>query len=425
MAFDTSYILNPKIPVEMTSSNIPFKRMIRQTSPLTLIQTPTYDNTGEATHPSVIYVRRAPNGKRWWMAMTPYYNTDIKLENPSILCSDDGINWTEPAKGINPLVPAPESGFNADTTLVYDDSENKFYLYYAHFNGNVEKKYVLTSSNGVNWSAPQEVFGFNSTAVVKTRGGNFLAFSPQGNKYTSADGINWKETSRMVGTEKLRGSKGHLTVYHDSSGYHFLQSSRPENTDQRHQLFYGFSKDGDVIEWDYNPLVHPELGTWYGDRVYTSCFTPNDKNGLRVYVSAIGSKGSRIGIMDVITEIDSVTTVREVDPDGTYIRLADTVTIAANSSWDYNKMIDVRKFKDYAFYISCTQNHKLVGYVTPDGTTLSPGQTLVDGLTATPEKRPKPALVPSPFKLTYGLRPQIFNTGSADAILDMWLFIVK
>ena len=57
---------------------------------------PTYDGSGQAVHPDVYYNANGWNGYRYWMAMTPYPNGNAAYENPSIVVSNDNLNWIVP-----------------------------------------------------------------------------------------------------------------------------------------------------------------------------------------------------------------------------------------------------------------------------------------------------------------------------------------
>lgn len=84
------------------------------------ITTPTYDGSGQTVHPSVLDFGQgiirpghtAWNGYRYWMAMTPYPNSQAIYENPSLLCSHDGLTWTEPPgfQGIKGTHDDPSTG---------------------------------------------------------------------------------------------------------------------------------------------------------------------------------------------------------------------------------------------------------------------------------------------------------------------------
>lgn len=59
------------------------------------LKIPVYNNPKDyqTTHPAVLYFANGWNGYKFWMGHTPYeYNNEL-LENPSIVASNDGINW--------------------------------------------------------------------------------------------------------------------------------------------------------------------------------------------------------------------------------------------------------------------------------------------------------------------------------------------
>lgn len=75
---------------------------------------PTCDGSNECTHPSVLdsvaILGRPWHNYRYWMAFTPYPgNTPnrFRLENPSIVASNDGTTWVVPEGVQNPVVPPP------------------------------------------------------------------------------------------------------------------------------------------------------------------------------------------------------------------------------------------------------------------------------------------------------------------------------
>jgi hypothetical protein len=122
----------------------------------TLVNIPTYDGSGVVVHPSVYYKADGWNGHNYWMAFTPYSNSNNQLENPSIVYSDDGTTWTVPAGLTDPVVPVvndPAGGYNSDPNL-FVDSSGLMYLFWRlnTYNGG-EYHYVVTSTDGVKWGA--------------------------------------------------------------------------------------------------------------------------------------------------------------------------------------------------------------------------------------------------------------------------------
>ena len=73
---------------------------------------PTYDGSGQGVHPSLLV--QDGGSPQFVLSFTPYTDTDDRVENPSVVVSDDGIHFREERPGLNPLVPAPEKDHNDD-----------------------------------------------------------------------------------------------------------------------------------------------------------------------------------------------------------------------------------------------------------------------------------------------------------------------
>lgn len=119
------------------------------------LTTPTYDGSGNTVHPDVIDFWTSHgieewNGYRFWMAHTPYPQSDDIYENPSILASHDGLNWETPPGLTNPIYPWPGTGWNSDTDLSYDPNSDELVLVYRKPNFVPQ---VARSSDGVTWPA--------------------------------------------------------------------------------------------------------------------------------------------------------------------------------------------------------------------------------------------------------------------------------
>lgn len=126
---------------------------------------PTYDGSGQLTHPSVLYFSDGWNGHKYWAVATPYPKSDNRYENPSIYCFDVSYeNWTVPQELTNPVVPAPLTGFNSDPCLTYNKTSDELYCIYRDYNfTNQDSKYlIIKTSDGISWSSP--VLLYNITA---------------------------------------------------------------------------------------------------------------------------------------------------------------------------------------------------------------------------------------------------------------------
>jgi len=108
---------------------------------------PTYDGSGQAVHPSLLVQDDSP---RFILSFTPYTDTDDRVENPSVLISDDGLSFLEEKEGLNPLVPAPEKDHNDDPDLFW--SNGKFgILYLETMRPEKQTLILLESTDRIHW----------------------------------------------------------------------------------------------------------------------------------------------------------------------------------------------------------------------------------------------------------------------------------
>jgi len=129
----------------------------------------TYDGSGQLTHPSVLYFPEGWNNHKYWAAATPYPNSDDRYENPSIYYFDTpGENWKVPANLVNPVVPQPSMGFNADPCLAYNKTSNELYCFYREYNSTDLNfsYYIIKSSDDVSWSSPILLYNITSNKPI-------------------------------------------------------------------------------------------------------------------------------------------------------------------------------------------------------------------------------------------------------------------
>ncbi len=240
---------------------------------------PTYDGSGQAAHPDVVYFPKGWHNHKYWMALTPYPNGADSRENPSMLVSDDGQTWSPPASLTNPIVPAPPCDHNSDPDLVYNPANDKLYLYYTRqarskrcTGQNTNDILLLTSADGVRWSAPQPVMHWNldsyplflSPAVVLVNG-TFHMWTAAGSGVlhaTSKDGITWSPVQKV----DLAATPWHLDVLYVDKQYVMDYVDSPNAGSH---LMLATSNDG--LQWTTysSPLLSPSSG-WDNERIYRS-----------------------------------------------------------------------------------------------------------------------------------------------------------
>ena len=118
---------------------------------------PTYDGSGQTVHPSLLMQDAIPlsgnpvaGSPRFVLAFTPYTDTDDRVENPSILVSDDGLNFREEKPGLNPLVPAPEKDHNDDPDLFFSNGKYGI-LYLETMRPEKQSLILLESTDRLRW----------------------------------------------------------------------------------------------------------------------------------------------------------------------------------------------------------------------------------------------------------------------------------
>ncbi len=265
--------------------------------------TPTYDGSGQALHPDVIFFekKRVLGRYRYVMVLTPYPFSSEEFENPSILFSNNGLEWFNEVE--NPIVRA--LGGNevlSDPDIVYDGE--RFYLYYLRQRrGGVlfrkaralMKQYtkmylasleVVLSRDLVEWSKPRVLFsegglssflpnvmlpaspavvfdGLFKMWYVKTFGctnaGNKLYYRE------SRDGFHWGRARELEITLPRGEVLWHIDVQKLSNGYYWMVAAcHPEEThcgDVRN-LYLAYSSDGYRWFTYSEPILSVSSGSW-------------------------------------------------------------------------------------------------------------------------------------------------------------------
>lgn len=233
---------------------------------------PTYDGSNQAVHPDILPLENIPglfSKYKYLMAMTPYPNTMEQFENPSVIGSKNGLNFSNPANSINPLAPTPIDGHNADPDLIFDHRTRQFYLYYIESHAHIAQNVVLlTSTDLKNWTRQtiiQDPINGNprfivSPTVIKDDEGLWYMYYVNANSrrleyLTSEDGISWDKDDVHLPevNQSMSFSPWHADVFRDGSWYYVLSCGYTENRN----LFIGRSQD--LVNWEFKsePILTP------------------------------------------------------------------------------------------------------------------------------------------------------------------------
>ena len=126
----------------------------------TVLGVPTYEQSGEAVHPDVVFFPEGWRGFRYWMAFTPYPGGREMHENPSLVVSQNGVDWEVPAGVTNPVFhrPIERDGYNSDPDLTYDASTDRLLMIYRQVRGGSNQIRASWSADGIKWSRPRLIF---------------------------------------------------------------------------------------------------------------------------------------------------------------------------------------------------------------------------------------------------------------------------
>lgn len=286
------------------------------------LQTPTYDGSGEAVHPDVLDLPGGWRGQHYWLAMTPYAKSSTKLENPSLLVSDDGLSLRVPDGLANPVVrkPGRAPDYNSDPELVYEASTDRLVMFYRLVEKKTNTIRVVTSVDGLHWRQERNAFWVHGHAAVSPTIVPARASSPAMVWYVDAGKGGCHAASTRVMLRTARDSMGrvantawsepqtttlsqpgyviwHMKVrYVPSKGeYWAVYSAFPEKAVgcEIDDLFFARSADG--IHWTtYNePILRHEDHEWSSAAVYRSTFLYYPASDeLRLWVSARNTAGN-------------------------------------------------------------------------------------------------------------------------------------
>lgn len=265
---------------------------------------PTYvEDSDETCHPDLLYFPEGWNGWHYWMSHTPYPNSDVSFENPSIVVSQDGLNWVEPAGIVNPIAdvyqgPDMNNNYNSDSQLMISPDGLSMHLIWRRKNGwDNELTQMKTSTDGVNWSAATTILSVMSTNPVLNErtlspcllhnGSRYMLWTvntktdPRSVYLRHADVLDgsWSEPILTDIGEFAQGYRvWHMDVEYIDGYYHILAAVGLPTTQEGRDLYLGKSLDG--VHWTFSsqPVMMGMAGAWDA-RLYRSALL-RDSSGI-------------------------------------------------------------------------------------------------------------------------------------------------
>lgn len=231
----------------------------------------------QLTHPSLVYFEEGWNGYKFWMGITPYPNSNSRLENPCILASNDLVNWDEPADNVNPLDVPPSDNpyFNSDTELFVKD--NTLELWWRRRYSSTSEQFIRrTSTDGVNWTPEEVVFESESGSDILSpsvyyENGMYKMWTLNGNngEFSYWEGERPEDFALIRKFTVGEGDAWHAQVKKTGSGeyeMYFSHGIRSQN------YYISHSKSTDNINWSEPEVVIRSVPLRYDSQLYRPSF---------------------------------------------------------------------------------------------------------------------------------------------------------
>lgn len=276
---------------------------------------PTYDKSGQAVHPDIFFDKQI---KKFVITFTPYPFTNDKFENPSIALSDDGINFYEEKKGINPLVPAPQKDHNDAPDISYKNGTYTI-LYLETVRPEYQSLIALQSKDRVTWqktiiqkcnfSKEEKPFMLSPAVAYKDKecflfyvnrdykNGHKL-FYTTGTSIETLDFMQAKEIqSSFINELPAKTEPWHVDIIQDNNGgFLMLLCAVQRDSQKGGKYFLYIAKSKDLINWKL--CKKPILKNCYR----SSGFIKN--NNLYIYFSSnYFADAWKIGLYKTILEL--------------------------------------------------------------------------------------------------------------------------
>lgn len=277
----------------------------------------TPDGDDLAYHPSVVKFDTAWNGYKYWMAFTPYPNSDATKENPVINASRDMKLWEVPEGLTNPLdVPNPsdKKHYFSDTHLLYNPTENRLEIFWRYVCDDEGKYGTITifrsvSYDGVHWSEKEEFLYLSnrnkhdwmSPAIILEDNVYRMWYVDVDYKVYYAeivDGVLGEATCLNITYEEPMNS-WHLDVIYNSEKalYEMVVCAyRPNNSRRTMSLYYASSSDN--VNWSTaKRILRPsnDQNGWDSQGLYRASLIYDGGNYYMFY-SAHGRDRVNLGV---------------------------------------------------------------------------------------------------------------------------------
>lgn len=250
-----------------------------------------------AYHPKIVDMGSKWHGYRYWISYTPYPKAIDKYENPTIVGSNDLINYSEIkfCEGI-PNDYKANVRYNSDSELVYNSDKNRLELFwrYTDFEKDYMALYMRYSYDGSKWSGRNAVFetyNKNSEDMISPtivyENGTYKVWYVKGYKvwYKELKNGEWSQPAVTNLPYSVTTYTWHIDVEKINGRYELMACATTNKSDRRHMsLYYTTSTDGknwNTAQVVLKPSSNPT--DWDGGGLYRSAFIYTNGNYIVFY----------------------------------------------------------------------------------------------------------------------------------------------
>ena len=267
----------------------------------TYFDLPTHYDTsdhvaGQVTHPDIVIMDEPWNGFKYWMVYTPNVMLTSRHEQPSIVASNDGVNWEEVATN-NPIEAEPVSTryHNNDADLVYDPVNDRMMAFWKwdddQAGGVGAEIRVRISYDGRKWGKPTDSEGNIATTAdtVANMDDNdktgFITVIQSSNRYDMQSPtftydehrgifVMWAANAGDVGYNN--GQRNFVEMSWSEDGLTWSERTKVNN-------FLGKNEAGQQLApWHQDIQYIPEFQEYWG---LSQCFAGGSPDGSVLYLT--------------------------------------------------------------------------------------------------------------------------------------------
>lgn len=237
-------------------------------------------------HPDVEYFPNGFKGYKYWMVFTPFFGVignvrdSERYENPTVVVSNDGLNWSSPnglsgplqrTPSMNEIFPekndAPKYGFWSDVDWTFE--QGRFSLYYR---GSFIKANALKNRGAKSQNNSKKLTNNAQRTIVRQTSTDGVSWTPLEAVYTSNPPHSPKN-NHILSPSIVYNGQGYVSFEVENNISPNFPGNDPSYIIQRYSsngLDFSNFKHSKVVNFINKPWtkVNPEFAPWHIQAAY-------------------------------------------------------------------------------------------------------------------------------------------------------------